>query len=44
MILYEKMMAWSKAHEAAAAMFKDNPHFTIPTSYVDVMEIPHMGM
>jgi hypothetical protein len=25
-------------------MFKDNPHFDIPTSYVDVMEVPHMGM
>ena len=34
----------AESHEAAAAMFKDNPHFTISTSYVDVMEIPHMGM
>lgn len=26
------------------AMFKDNPHFDIPTSFLDIMEIPHMGM
>jgi hypothetical protein len=25
-------------------MFKDNPHFAIPTSFVDIMEVPHMGM
>ncbi len=34
----------AESHEAAAAMFKDNPHFMIPTSSVDIMEIPHMGM
>ncbi len=32
------------SHEAAAKLFTDNPHMQIPTSYVDVMEIPHMGM
>lgn len=30
--------------EAVIAMFKDNPHFDIPTSYLDIMEVPHMGM
>jgi hypothetical protein len=25
-------------------MFKDNPHNMIPTGYVDIMEVPHMGM
>jgi len=34
----------ANSHDEAAAMFKDNPHFTIPTSYIDIMEIPHMGM
>jgi hypothetical protein len=34
----------AESHEAAANMFSDNPHFTIPTSFIDVMEIPHMGM
>ncbi len=30
---------------AVAAMFADNPHLTvIPESYLDIMEIPHMGM
>lgn len=30
--------------EAVIAMMKDNPHFDIPTSFVDIMEVPHMGM
>jgi len=30
--------------EAVMAMFKDNPHFAIPTSFIDIMEVPHMGM
>jgi hypothetical protein len=34
----------AESHEAAAELFKDNPHLQIPTSYVDVMEIPHMGL
>ena len=34
----------AESHEEAAKMFSDNPHFIIPTAYVDVMEIPHMGM
>ena len=34
----------AESHEAAAQMFADSPHFTIPTSTIDVMEIPHMGM
>ena len=32
------------SHDAAAAMFTDNPHMQIPTSSIDVMEIPHMGL
>lgn len=34
----------AESHDAAAKIFLDNPHFQIPTSYIDVMEIPHMGM
>lgn len=34
----------AESHEAAAALFTDNPHFEIPTSFIDIMEIPHMGM
>ena len=34
----------AESHEAAAELFKDNPHFDIPTSYIDIMEIPHMGL
>ena len=30
--------------DAVTTMFKDNPHFEIPTSYLDIMEVPHMGM
>ncbi|MBV9159616.1 MAG: hypothetical protein JO019_03415 [Candidatus Kaiserbacteria bacterium] len=30
--------------DAVIAMFKDNPHFDIPTSFIDIMEVPHMGM
>jgi len=32
------------SHEDAVSIFKDNPHLQIPTSFLDVMEIPHMGM
>jgi len=32
------------SHEEAAKLFTDNPHLRIPTSFIDVMEIPHMGM
>jgi len=32
------------SHDKAVEMIKDNPHLQIPDSYVDVMEIPHMGM
>jgi hypothetical protein len=30
--------------EAAAQMFADNPHLQIPTSSIDVIEIPHRGL
>ncbi len=32
------------SHEAAAKIFADCPHLSIPTSFIDVMEIPHMGL
>jgi hypothetical protein len=38
------MVIQAESHEAAAEMIKGNPHFMIPTSYVDVMEISQMGM
>lgn len=30
--------------EDVVAMFKDNPHFTIPTAYLDIMAVTHKGM
>jgi len=30
----------AESHEQAAQMAKDNPHFVISTSYIDVMEVP----
>lgn len=30
--------------DAVVEMFKDNPHFQIPTSFIDIMEVPHMGL
>jgi hypothetical protein len=32
------------SHDAAVEMIKANPHFEIPDAYVDVMEVPHVGM
>src|SRR5437868_2302629 len=34
----------AESHEAAAQIFTDNPHIQIPSSFIDVMEIPKMGM
>ena len=34
----------AESTEAVIEIFKDNPHFDIPTSYLDIMEVPHMGM
>lgn len=34
----------AESADAVAEMFKDNPHLDIPTSFVDIMEVPHMGM
>ena len=34
----------AESHEAAAKLFADCPHLDIPTSFIDVMEIPHMGL
>lgn len=30
--------------EDVVAMFKDNPHFTIPTAYLDIMAVTHKGI
>ena len=32
------------SHDAATKIFLDNPHLQIPSSSIDVIEIPHMGM
>lgn len=32
------------SHDGAAAIIQSNPHVQIPDSFVDVMEIPHMGL
>ena len=34
----------AESAEAVAEMFKDNPHWIIPGGYLDIMEVPHMGM
>jgi hypothetical protein len=34
----------AESHDEAAKLFADCPHLEIPTSTIDVMEIPHMGM
>ncbi len=34
----------AESADAVVAMFKDNPHFVIPSSFVDIMEVPNMGM
>ncbi len=30
--------------EDVVEMFKDNPHFMIPTAYLDIMAVTHKGM
>lgn len=32
------------SHDEAARIVSENPHLRIPTSFVDVMEIPQRGM
>jgi len=32
------------SHEDAVKLFADCPHLQIPTSFIDVMEVPHTGM
>ena len=34
----------AESAEDVVEMFQDNPHFDIPTSYLDIMEVPNMGM
>src|ERR1700674_4096016 len=34
----------AESHEAAANLFAENPHLQIPTSSIEVMEIPHTGL
>lgn len=39
------MVVQADSHDAAAALFTDNPHIaTIPDSYIEVMDAPHMEM
>jgi hypothetical protein len=38
------MIIQADSHDEAAKVITDNPHLQIPTSFVDVIEIPHMGM
>ena len=38
------MLIKAGSHDEAAKIIADNPHLQIPTSYVDVMEIPDGGM
>ena len=38
------MLIKADSHDEAAKVIAKNPHMQIPTSYVDVMEIPHGGM
>ena len=42
--LYYMCVVEAESADAVAQMFKDNPHFDIPTSFVDIMEVPQMGM
>lgn len=30
--------------EDVVEMFKDNPHTQIPSAFLDIMEVPHMGL
>ena len=34
----------AESHDAAAKMFADNPHLAIPTSSIDIIDMPHMGL
>lgn len=34
----------AESHDAAAQMVQDNPHLEIPDAYIEVIEIPKMGM
>ena len=34
----------AESSDDVVSMFKDNPHFDIPTSFIDIMEVPKMGM
>lgn len=35
----------AESADDVVAMFKDNPHVqTIPDAFLDIMEVPHMGM
>ena len=39
------MVVQADSHDAACALFTDNPHITtIPNSFIEVMEVPHNGM
>lgn len=34
----------AESADDVVAMFKDNPHWIIPSAYLDIMEVPKMGM
>ena len=38
------MTIQAASHDEAAKIIADNPHLNIPSSFVDVMEVPHFGM
>lgn len=38
------MIIRANSHDEAAKIIADNPHLQIPTSFVDVMEIPAWGI
>jgi hypothetical protein len=38
------MIIQANSHDEAAKILADNPHTQIPSSLIDVMEMPHAGM
>ncbi len=38
------LIVQAASHDDAVAIFKDCPHNQIPTSSIDVIEVPHMGV
>jgi hypothetical protein len=38
------MVVEAESHDAAAEMFRNHPHLTIPSSYIEVMDANRSGM